>query len=807
MVNYYNASIIDAKHGDVQVSKLVYGSEVVWEHTQPVVAKAWQGFNAQGVLIDDVACKSTLSNNDISSNCVSGEVGGCVTELSSYAFDSKSISAITLNEGLTTVGHECFQDCSSLTSVTFPTTVTSLGFWVFSRNTSLQWIEFQGLPPSLESYSSGTDGLFHDMSPVTIYVSCDYYDVWMSDQNWSAYTDYIVARCDYANEYLTTVAKTNGTISFSGSVSGSNTNALSYSTDNGTTWSTAAQTPSVSVNAGDKVLWKGTCTPNSSYGIGRFTVGTAQFDVEGNVMSLLYGDNFKGQTSLEGMNDAFTGLFSGNTNVISAENLSLPAMTLSSGCYYGMFNGCTSLTTAPQLPATSLAQLCYAGMFQGCTSLTTAPELSSTTLAGSCYGSMFYDCTSLTEAPELPAMTLTNQCYNSMFRGCTSLTSAPALPATTLANWCYGSMFGVCRSLTTAPALPATTLAQKCYASMFEFCTSLTTPPVLSAMTLASECYSSMFYKCTSLRTAPELPATTLIYRCYSQMFDGCSSLNSITCLATDISAYECTGLWVNGVAATGTFTKAAGMTGWTTGSSGIPNGWTVVEPFSGKLEAKYNNGDANLQVACNESATLSSSESQPEGKEITAMKEAIIGDCVTTIGTSAFYGATSLSSVTLPDTLTYINTYAFRGCTSLTSITLPASLSGVGENPFLDCTGLPVSNGVRYADGVLTVGNYSGSTAFLSIPEGVKFIGSDLLYGNKTVTSLRLPSTVVQLGIRMTYSSSARTITCLATTPPKLDAIAIGSNVTAIKVPAASVDAYKAASGWSSYASKISSI
>lgn len=60
-------------------------------------------------------------------------------------------------------------------------------------------------------------------------------------------------------------------------------------------------------------------------------------------------------------------------------------------------------------------------------------------------------------------------------------------------------------------------------------------------------------------------------------MFKGCTKLNSVTCLAIDISAENCTADWLSGVAATGTFTKAAGMTGWTIDStSGIPTGWTV---------------------------------------------------------------------------------------------------------------------------------------------------------------------------------------------------------------------------------------
>ena len=34
-----------------------------------------------------------------------------------------------------------------------------------------------------------------------------------------------------------------------------------------------------------------------------------------------------------------------------------------------MFSGCTGLTTAPELPATTLTSNCYNGMFSGCTKL------------------------------------------------------------------------------------------------------------------------------------------------------------------------------------------------------------------------------------------------------------------------------------------------------------------------------------------------------------------------------------------------------------------------------------------------------
>jgi len=160
-----------------------------------------------------------------------------------------------------------------------------------------------------------------------------------------------------------------------------------------------------------------------------------------------------------------------------------------------------------------------------------------------------------------------------LFSGCTALIEAPAvIHATSCSNMFYG-----CTSLTTAPELPATTLTANCYYSMFQGCTSLTQAPELPATALANNCYRSMFFGCTSLTKAPELPATTLANGCYNYMFYGCTGLNYIKCLATDLSASNSTYDWVLSVPSTGTFVKAAGVE-WSTGTSGIPRGWTVQE-------------------------------------------------------------------------------------------------------------------------------------------------------------------------------------------------------------------------------------
>ena len=238
---------------------------------------------------------------------------------------------------------------------------------------------------------------------------------------------------------------------------------LSYSLDNGENWTSITSSTagtSFNVSAGDKVLLKGTQT---SYGENSFSASTAYFNIEGNIMSLINGDNFSGATSLNSQNNyAFYNMFA-YTNVVSAENLILPATTLAEGCYQGLFMGCTKLISIPELPATTLASSCYAYMFNGCTSLTSVSLiLSATTLEIQSYAYMFEGCTSLTTAPELSATTLARySCYN-MFKGCTSLTTAPVLSATTLAERCYGTMFSGCTSLNYIKCLASDISASYC---------------------------------------------------------------------------------------------------------------------------------------------------------------------------------------------------------------------------------------------------------------------------------------------------------------------------------------------------------
>ena len=255
---------------------------------------------------------------------------------------------------------------------------------------------------------------------------------------------------DFSKKPLTFIISSAGTINWM--ANSSLTKTIEYKLNDGEwasiTSNTGESAPTIEVNSGDKIQFKGNNTQysTSSSSYSTFSGSTAGFEIEGNIMSLINSVNFDTLTTLQ---DSYTfySLFKGCTGLTSAENLVLPAMTLVNNCYDSMFNDCSSLTTASVLPSRNLAEGCYANMFRGCKSLTTAPELPATKLAKDCYSSMFSNCQSLKTAPVLPASEILHGCYWFMFSNCYSLTTVPAILATTLKSFsCYG-MLGYCGKL------------------------------------------------------------------------------------------------------------------------------------------------------------------------------------------------------------------------------------------------------------------------------------------------------------------------------------------------------------------------
>lgn len=197
-----------------------------------------------------------------------------------------------------------------------------------------------------------------------------------------------------------------------------------------------------------------------------------------------------------------------------------------------------------------------------------------------------------------------------------------------------------------------------------------------------------------------------------------------------------------------------------------------------------------------------------------------------------AFHNYTALTSVTIPASVTIISERAFMDCTSLQSITCygntPPNMSYTisTQAPFYNTNNCPIyvpSDSVdayktawpTYASRIVANVNYFNKMVDRSIsgdytiPSDVTTIGYGAFNSCTSLTTVEIHSGVTSIGDYAFYDCTGLTsITCLATTPPTLGTDAFtNTNNCPIYVPAASVDTYKAANNWITYASRIQAI
>ena len=178
-----------------------------------------------------------------------------------------------------------------------------------------------------------------------------------------------------------------------------------------------------------------------------------------------------------------------------------------------------------------------------------------------------------------------------------------------------------------------------------------------------------------------------------------------------------------------------------------------------------------------------------------------------TSLGVSLFYGRTGLQSIELPSTLTSISASLFNECTGLTSIVIPNSVTTIGDSAFNGCSNL---TSITIGTSVTSVGTTSlqGCSKLTSLvfPNSVTNIGNQCCRSDSKLEIIDIGTGITNIQNMAFYQcSKVQYYIVRATTPPKLGSAALaGVSGYVIYVPDASVNDYKAASGWSSYASKI---
>ena len=124
-----------------------------------------------------------------------------------------------------------------------------------------------------------------------------------------------------------------------------------------------------------------------------------------------------------------------------------------------------------------------------------------------------------------------------------------------------------------------------------------------------------------------------------------------------------------------------------------------------------------------------------------------IIPNSVTSIGNHAFKNCIKLTSVSIPNSVTFIGECAFQDCKGLTSVTIPNSVTCIGDSAFL-CSGL---TSVRIPSSVTSIGNrvfyWCEGLTSVTIPNSVISIGDYAFFWCRSLTSVTIPNSVTSIG------------------------------------------------------------
>ena len=494
------------------------------------------------------------------------------------------------------------------------------------------------------------------------------------------------------------------------------------------------------------------------------------------------------------------GMFLGCTSLSS---ITIPNSITTIPSY--MLEGCTSLTSVT-IPDSVIKIGMYA--FEGCTNLTNVNIPSNISKID---GSAFQNCSSLQEVVIPNTISSIGQ---EAFIGCTSLTSItieattpPKIYSYTFENTNNCPIYVPCDSVSSytnswgslsarIKGIEPCNLKMMVYVTYIDgyrddyvkYCddTSMYIPSAESAETVTyGDCVTSInnqaFANSYNLKSVTISNSVTSIG---DSAFDNCSSLTSII-IPDSVTSIGSSAF--NGCSSLSSVTIGSGVTSISKSvffdcrsitSVTIPNSVTSIGNY-----------------AFNGCSSLSN---------------VTIGSGVTTIGNGAFNSCSGLTSVTIPNSVTIIGGDAFYYCSSISNVRIGSGVTTIGNGAFNSCSGL---TSVTIPDSVTSIGNYAfngcSSLSSVTIGSGVTTIGNGAFNYCRGLTSVTIPDSVTSIGIEaFDNCTSLTSVTVNAITPPNLgDSVFSNTNDCPIYVPAASVDAYKAASEWRGYASRIQPI
>ena len=187
-----------------------------------------------------------------------------------------------------------------------------------------------------------------------------------------------------------------------------------------------------------------------------------------------------------------------------------------------------------------------------------------------------------------------------------------------------------------------------------------------------------------------------------------------------------------------------------------------IVESANAKYDSR-NNCNAIIETETN---TL-----------IAGCQKTIIPNTVQTIGMDAFYGCSTINTITIPNSVKLIDAGAFRSCTGLVSIKIPDSVTSLGSVAFADCTNL----------------------ASVTLPKNNTNFGGGVFGGCESLTRITIPKIVTNIGeTTFNICHNLRDLYCYAITPPiaKETTFTFCRDIT-LHVPASAIDAYRETYPW----------